>query len=95
MFASRNKMLRSIVYTLFLVIWLIVLIDGHFKNLAWNGGPMHVQCEHGLDLWTKTGQYTKENVIATKAFAFQDDVYVITPRYVYKTDNIIIMQHEL
>ncbi|CAB3230098.1 unnamed protein product [Arctia plantaginis] len=73
-------MLRGLINTVPHVIGLIVLIDGHFRNLAWNGGPMHVQCEHGLDVWMKTGQYTKENVIATKAFIFQDEVYVITPR---------------
>ncbi|KAJ0177196.1 hypothetical protein K1T71_007205 [Dendrolimus kikuchii] len=50
------------------------------KNLAWNGGPLHLQCEHGIDLWTRTGEYVKENVIAIKAVTFKDEIYLITPR---------------
>lgn len=50
------------------------------KNLAWNGGPLHLQCEHGLDLWIRTGEYVKDNVIAIKAVTFKDEIYVITPR---------------
>ncbi|XP_063533589.1 uncharacterized protein LOC134743887 [Cydia strobilella] len=52
----------------------------HPNNVAWYGGPMHVECEHALNLFTGSGQYIKENVIATKAVSFNDDVYVMTPR---------------
>ncbi|KAH9633406.1 hypothetical protein HF086_004120 [Spodoptera exigua] len=48
------------------------------KNLAWNGGPVNLQCEFGPDSWTNG--YVKENVIAVKALQFQDAIYVITPR---------------
>lgn len=55
------------------------MLDGHMKNLAWNGAPLHLQCEYGPDLWMKS-EYVKENVIAVKALPYQDDIYVITPR---------------
>lgn len=54
--------------------------DGHSKNLAWNGGPLHLQCEFGADMWMSSGGYVKENVIAVKTIPYQDDIYIITPR---------------
>ncbi|XP_072931547.1 uncharacterized protein [Epargyreus clarus] len=70
----------SFLCILILFVCNIIIIDGHTNNLAWSGGPLHIECEHSAELWTKTGQYIRENVIATKAFSFKDDIYVITPR---------------
>lgn len=57
------------------------VLGGHPKNLAWNGGPLHLNCEHGVDLWSKSGLYVKQNVIAIKALTYKEDIFVITPRY--------------
>ncbi|XP_068632006.1 uncharacterized protein [Battus philenor] len=70
---------KKSVYILF-IIWSINKLDAHPKNLAWSGGPLHCECEHGIDLWTHAGKYIKDNVIAIKAVSFNDDIYVITPR---------------
>ncbi|KPJ02794.1 Protein yellow [Papilio xuthus] len=55
-------------------------IRGHPKNVAWSGGPLHCECEHGVDFWAHGGKYIKDNVIAIKAVSFNDNIYVITPR---------------
>ncbi|XP_035432240.1 uncharacterized protein LOC118264030 isoform X1 [Spodoptera frugiperda] len=68
----------------FIIVLIVISLklrtsNGHnTKNLAWNGGPVNLQCEFGPDLWTNG--YVKENVIAVKALQFQDNIYVITPR---------------
>lgn len=71
-------------YNIFLRFCLILgysyVLGGHPKNLAWNGGPLYLKCEHGLDLWSRSGQYVRENIIAIKAVTYQDEIYVITPR---------------
>ncbi|CAG5031538.1 unnamed protein product [Parnassius apollo] len=55
-------------------------VQGHPKNLAWSGGPLHVECEHGVDLWNNGGKHIRENVVAIKAVLFKDEIYVMTPR---------------
>ena len=67
-------------FKVFVVISQIAMLNSHLKNLAWNGGPMHLQCENAVDLWMSSG-YVKENVIAVKTLPYQDEIYVITPRY--------------
>ncbi|CAH2037594.1 unnamed protein product, partial [Iphiclides podalirius] len=63
-----------------LILWSVRELQAHPKNLAWSGGPLHCECEHGVDLWTNAGKYVKDNVIAMKAVSFNDDIYLITPR---------------
>ncbi|KAJ8730122.1 hypothetical protein PYW07_017160 [Mythimna separata] len=73
-------MVQNILKIFILILWYIVILDaGHSKNLAWNGGPLHLQCEYGTDLWMSSA-YVKENVIAVKTVPYKDDIYVITPR---------------
>ncbi|CAH0579243.1 unnamed protein product [Chrysodeixis includens] len=72
-----NSLVNRVILCIFLQI---VNINCHLSNLAWNGGPIHLQCERESDFWMRSGQYIKENVIAVKAIMHQDDVYVMTPR---------------
>ncbi|XP_026317825.1 major royal jelly protein 2-like [Hyposmocoma kahamanoa] len=54
---------------------------GFPRNLAWTGGPVHTECEHSAKTLISSGQYIKDNVVATKAVTFNDDVYILTPRF--------------
>ncbi|CAH0701225.1 unnamed protein product [Spodoptera exigua] len=69
---------KSIIVLLVISLGLRTSNGRETKNLAWNGGPVNLQCEFGPDSWTNG--YVKENVIAVKALQFQDAIYVITPR---------------
>ncbi|XP_021192107.3 uncharacterized protein LOC110377503 [Helicoverpa armigera] len=71
--------MQRFINSFILFCWYLVSSDGHLKNLAWNGGPLHLKCEFSPDLWMRGG-YIKDNVIAVKAVLYNDDIYVITPR---------------
>lgn len=88
-FKSRNvsyshcykKSLTAMVsITAFMLLCNCFVLGSHPKNLAWNGGPLCLKCEHGVDLWSKTGKFVRDNVIAIKAVTYADNIYVITPR---------------
>ncbi|KAJ8728128.1 hypothetical protein PYW08_016513 [Mythimna loreyi] len=73
-------MVHNFLKIFILILLNIVMLDaGHPKNLVWNGGPLHLQCESGSDLWM-TNRHVKENVIAVKTVPYQDEIYIITPR---------------
>lgn len=63
-----------------LILCSVYNVGGHPKNVAWSGGPLHCECEHGVDFWAHGGKHIKDNVIAIKAVSFNDNIYIITPR---------------
>lgn len=66
----------------FSIVFLVnVVFCLHSNDLAWSGGPLHLECEHNAQPFTGSGQFVKENVIAIKAVSFREDIYVLTPRY--------------
>ncbi|KAG7302683.1 hypothetical protein JYU34_012634 [Plutella xylostella] len=68
---------------LYLIVWFclhgVVCGSGH-RDMAWSGGPARLECDHAAEMFMLKGQHVKENVIAVKAIAYKDDVYVLTPR---------------
>lgn len=72
---------KTMFYLVFKIALLVVSVNGvGRKDLAWSGGPVHLECEHAAELFTRNGQYIRDNVIATKALVHKDTVYVLTPR---------------
>lgn len=65
------------------------VLSSYPKNLAWNGGPLHLQYEHGSEVLTKSKQHIKENVIAIKVISYMDEIYIITPRYLLH--NVLLL----
>lgn len=83
MICTTSKMCESSRISFTVLFWIgffIEVLQAHPKNLAWSGGPLHCECEHGIEVWTKAGKYVKNNVIAVKAVSFNDEIYVISPR---------------
>ncbi|KAM3964372.1 uncharacterized protein ACR2FA_001346 [Aphomia sociella] len=64
-----------------LIFIVLEFVSSHPNNLAWNGGPVHSECEHGADFLTGSGQYIRDNVVVTKAVTYGDEIYVISPRF--------------
>lgn len=71
--------IRSLHY--FYLLWKCVSVTSHPHNLAWSGGPIHSECEHSAEL-LRSGQHVQNNIIAIKAVTYNNEIYVITPRYV-------------
>lgn len=80
-----SRVSRKIMKMLYLLVWFslcgVVRGSGH-RDMAWSGGPARLECDHAAEMFMLKGQHVKENVIAVKAIAYKDDVYVLTPRYV-------------
>ncbi|KAI5651846.1 major royal jelly protein domain-containing protein [Phthorimaea operculella] len=57
-----------------------IVCGGHPHNIAWSGGPLHLECEHSAFL-THSPKCVRENVIVTKAVTFKEKIYVISPRW--------------
>jgi len=84
---SHSNLLAALLFAAVASVWShygVVPVDHHAVQnpcLQWTGGSFHWPCASTKSLYKSSGKYVSKNVIATRAQAYKDELFLALPRY--------------